>query len=100
MGIIGCYVTVVLYCFMLIFADQMALITAGVISVLCVIFYYAFTKRHAPELLSIEEEIGVIEEPSKEEKEKMDREYAIWKYITIAVTVIALGIYFIPMIIK
>ena len=100
MGKIGCYVTIVLYCFMLIFADQMALITAGVISVLCVIFYYAFTKRHAPELLSIEEEIGVIEEPSKEEKEKMDREYAIWKYITIAVTVIALGIYFIPMIIK
>lgn len=97
-GKVGCYVTIVLYCFMLIFADVTALITAGIISVICVVFYYAFTKKHAPALLSVEKEIGVIEEPTAEEKQKMDKEYNIWKWATIIVTVVALGIYLIPMI--
>lgn len=99
MGKFGCYVTIILYCFMLMFADKMALITAGIISVLSIIFYYVFTRYHAPELMSIEEEIGIIQEPSKEEKFKMDKEYKIWKYVTIIVTIIALGIYFVPIII-
>ena len=29
-----------------------------------------------------------------------DREYAIWKYVTIGVTILALGIYFIPMLLR
>ena len=99
MGKFGCYVTIILYCFMLMFADKMALITAGIISVLSIIYYYVFTRYHAPELMSIEEEIGIIQEPSKEEKFKMDKEYKIWKYVTIIVTIIALGIYFVPIII-
>ena len=48
-------------------------------------------------MLSIEEEIGDIEEPDALTKEKMDREYNIWKIITIIVTIVALGIYIIPM---
>ena len=48
-------------------------------------------------MLSIEEEIGDIEEPDVLTKEKMDREYNIWKIITIIVTIVALGIYIIPM---
>ena len=99
-GRLGCYVTIVLYCFMLIFADSTALITAGVITVACIVFYYAFTKRHWAPLLSIEEEIGIIEEPDGAEKARMDREYAIWKYVTIGVTILALGIYFIPMLLR
>ena len=51
-------------------------------------------------MLSMEEEIGVLEEPSVEEKTRMDREYAIWKYVTIGVTILALGIYFIPMLLR
>ena len=97
LGSLGCWVTIVLYCFMLLFADRTALLTAGVITVVCIVFYYAFTKRHSAPMLSMEEEIGVLEEPSVEEKTRMDREYAIWKYATIAVTLLALGIYFIPM---
>ncbi|MGM9614582.1 MAG: APC family permease [Oscillospiraceae bacterium] len=100
LGKLGCWVTIVLYCFMLIFADKSALLTAGIITVLCLVFYVIFTKKHAPEMLSIEEEIGVIEEPSAEEKAKMDKEYRIWKTATIVVTVIALGIYLIPMLFK
>lgn len=98
LGKLGCYVTIVLYCFMLIFADRIALLTAGIISIVCLIFYYSFTKKHAPELVSVEEEIGVIEEPTAEEKAKMDKVYNIWKIATIVITVIALGIYFVPMI--
>ena len=81
---------------MLIFADKTALLTAAVISVLCVFFYYGFTKKREEKLLRIEEEIGEIEEPSREEKAKMDKEYQIWKIATIIVTVLALGIYLIP----
>ena len=38
----------------------------------------------------------MIEEPSVEEKGKMDRQYAVWKVATIVATVLALTIYFIP----
>ena len=56
---------------------------------------YTHNKGH--QMLSIEEEIGDIEEPDVLTKEKMDREYNIWKIITIIVTIVALGIYIIPM---
>ena len=99
LGKLGCYVTIVLYCFMLIFADATALVTAGIITVACILFYDTFTKHRSSTMLSIEEEIGIVEEPSQEEKLQMDREYAIWKYATIAVTILALGIYGIPMLV-
>lgn len=97
MGKLGCYVTIVLYCFMLLFADRFALLTALVISVMCLGFYFAFTRSHTSALVSIEEEIGAIEEPTAEEKASMDRVYQIWKIGTIVVTAIALGIYCLPM---
>ena len=96
LGKLGCYFTIVVYFFMLVFADRMALITAGIISTLCLFFYYVFTRENAPELVSVEEEIGVIEEPSAEEKAEMDKVYNIWKLATIVITLIALGIYLIP----
>ena len=77
LGKFGCYFTIVVYCFMLVFADRTALITAGVISIVCLIFYYAFTRKHAPELVSVEEEIGTIEEPTTEERIKMDKVYTV-----------------------
>lgn len=100
LGKIGCYVTIILYCFMLMFADKTALVTAGIISALCTLFYYCFTRKHKPLILSIEQEIGIIEEPSIVEKEKMDREYRRWKFATVLVTVVACGIYVIPMILS
>ena len=83
---------------MLIFADSMALITSAIISVVCIVFYFAYSKNKSKKLVSVEEEIGVIEEPSENDKRKMDNEYKLWKYATIMVTIIALGIYIIPMI--
>ena len=46
---------------------------------------------------TIEEEIGWIEEPDSRTKKKLDQEYTIWKVCTIAVTVVALGIYVVLM---
>ena len=82
---------------MLIFADKVALLTAAIIAVVSIIYAAAVTGKHQGEILSIQEEVGVLEEPSAEEKKKLDKEYRIWKYATIVVTVIALGIYFIPL---
>lgn len=98
LGNLGCYVTIIIYIFMLIFADHLALITAGVITVLCIIYWAIFARKRETQILSIEEEIGIVEEPTVEEKKKLDREYRIWKYATIIVTIVALGIYLIPMI--
>ena len=97
-GTFGCYFTIVVYLFMLIFADKLALLTATIISVVCLAFYYMFTRHQDYKLLSIKEEIGEIEEPTPEDKAKIDKEYAIWKWGTIAVTVVALGIYLIPIV--
>ena len=84
---------------MLLFADRLALLTAAIISVVCLIFYYAFTRRQDYKMLSIEEEIGEIEEPTVEEKVRIDKEDVIWKWGTIIVTALALGIYLIPAVI-
>lgn len=66
---------------------------------------HGITCEKKPELITFSvgvascfEEIGVLEEPSSEEKAKMDKEYNIWKIGTIIATIIALGIYIIPVI--
>ena len=64
--------------------------TSGIITVLCVIFYFAYSHRKECVMPTIEEEIGVIEEPDEQTKVKMDRQYTIWKVCTIIVTCIAL----------
>lgn len=97
-GKFGCIFTIVIYAFMLIFADKVALITSGVVTVAAIIYWAIFTRKHENKIPSIEEEIGTIEEPSPEEKAKMDKEYNIWKIATVIATVIALGIYIIPII--
>lgn len=74
---------------MLIFTNRVALITAGTIGA-----------KYKDEALSIEEEVGVIEEPTTREKAELDRQYMLWKYTTILVTVVALGIYVVPIIIN
>lgn len=95
-GTVGCYVTIAAYTIILIFADRIALLTAAVVTVAAIVYWALFTRKHENKIPSIEEEIGILEEPSMEEKAKMDKEYRIWKAGTILVTVIALGIYIIP----
>ena len=75
-----------------------SLLKLGLSAVLCIIFWYFYTQHKKEIIPSLEEEIGEIEEPSAAEKRKMDKEYAIWKWCTIIVTIISLIIYLIPMI--
>ena len=97
-GKVGAIFTIVVYIFMLAFADWIALITSGVVTILCIIYWAIFVRKKAITLPSIEEEIGELEIISCEEQKKQDKIYLIWKIATIVVTVIALGIYLIPMI--
>lgn len=68
---------------MLIFTNRVALITAGTIGVLSVIYAVTIGAKYKDEALSIEEEVGVIEEPTTREKAELDRQYMLWKYTTI-----------------
>lgn len=98
-GIFGSWFTIVAYVFMLIFADKVALLTAAIIGVVSVIYAVAVAGKHQGEILGIREEVGVLEEPTPEEKQKLDNEYNTWKSATIVVTVITIGIYLLPLLI-
>ena len=83
---------------MLLFAEKKALLTALIISMLCISYFFMCLRKDKDEIQPIESEIGIIEEPSEIEMQKMDKEYCIWKIGTASVVIIALGIYIIPMI--
>lgn len=97
LGRVGSCFTICIYIFMLLFADKMALFTALLLSIACFAFYMWFSRYTRDGIVVIEQEI-VIKEPTTEEEELLDYEYTVWKYITIAVTIIAIGVYMIPMI--
>ena len=48
--------------------------------------------------VTIAKEIGYIEEPTDTLRKKMDKEYRIWKWVTIITVFIAMGIYILPMV--
>ena len=99
-GKVGCYFTIVVYTFMLFFADRAALLTAFIITIICILYWALVARKNEGEIVSIEEEIGIIEEPSEKEKKRLDKEYKVWKTATIIVTIIALGIYIVPSLFK
>ena len=99
-GTFGAIFTIIVYLFMLAFSDWKALVTSGAICVVCVIYWLIFVRKKKCELPTIEEEIGKIDELTIEDQKKEDKKYLIWKIVTIVVTIIAVGIYIIPMIIN
>lgn len=100
MGVFGAWLTVILYVFMLLFADRVALITALIIGVVSVIYALLIGQRNRDEASSIYDDVEDLPEPDKETKDKLDKEYAVWKYSTIVVTIIPLGIYLVPIMIN
>ena len=74
------------------------MLTATILTILCLIFYELYTKKQKKNDCSLIDEIGTVEEPDSIELIKIDKQYTIWKWTTIIVTVIALGIYIIPII--
>lgn len=97
-GIFGSWFTVVAYIFMLVFADRVALVTAAVIAVISIIYALTIGAKHVGQEMTLEELTGILEEPTPSQKKQIDGEYRIWKYSTIVVTLIALGIYVIPIV--
>ncbi|MFR0544727.1 APC family permease [Limosilactobacillus reuteri] len=95
-GKFGAYFTIVVYIFMLLYSDYLALFTAGILTIFCLIFYAFYTRHKSADNISLEEEIGKIEEPNNVELSKINRQYAGWKWATIIATLIAIGIYIIP----
>lgn len=93
---LGTVVTIIAYVAIIVFADKIALLTCVIITVLAIVYWALYSNRHADELVSIEEEVGDLPEPTPEEKAKIDKEWNIWKIGTIVATIVALGIYVIP----
>ena len=96
MGVFGSWFTIVVYAFMLCFADRMALITAAIIGVASLAYFFLYTRGHKDVMPTLEEEIGEIDEPTATEKLHIDKEYKIWAWGTAIVTVVALAIYLVP----
>lgn len=97
-GEFGAYFTIVIYFIMLVYADHLALLTAGILTILCLIFYGLYTRQKSSDDIPLEKEVGLIEEPNDSEMNKINRQYCIWKWATIIATVIALSIYIVPVI--
>lgn len=92
-GVFGACLTIVLYIFMLCFADKSALITTSVISLVCVAFWFFFSRKKA---VSLPEELYstiAMEEPSAEEKRSMDRQYHIWMAIAVVLCLLAIALF-------
>lgn len=97
-GRFGAYFTIFVYTLMIVYADHLALITAGILTIGCLIFYFLYTRHRGGTEITLSKEIGFVEEPNKNEKEKINRQYSVWKWATIAVTIIVLGMYIMPLI--
>ncbi len=97
-GTFGAYFTIVIYTLMLIYADRLALATAGILTIVCLIFYFLYTKKRSGLDVPLQDEIGVVEEPNSVQKAKIDKQYLVWKWATIIVTIIALGMYVVPLV--
>ncbi|MCT2875810.1 APC family permease [Limosilactobacillus fermentum] len=97
-GAFGAYFTIVIYTLMLIYADRLALATAGILTIVCLIFYFLYTKKRSGLDVPLQDEIGVVEEPNSVQKAKIDKQYLVWKWATIIVTIIALGMYVVPLV--
>lgn len=99
MGKMGAWVTIIVYTFMLFYADSLALLTSLIVTLMCLGFYFTYTRKQNRDLVRLEDEIGYIQEPSKQLKIKMDKEYKVWSIATALAVLIAMLIYLLPVII-
>ena len=94
--IIGAPVSVIIYIVMMTQLVPEALITGVVWCVVGLIIFAicrkVYQSAESPELSDV-----TTEEPSPEEKAKMDREFKIWAVVTVVVVVVAIALYLVPM---
>jgi len=92
-GIFGSILSIICIVFVISFADPSALLTSGAVTLLSVIYWFAIAKRNIRPLPPIEEEIGSFVEPKPEKMQKLNKQYARWKWATLVVWVFALVIF-------
>lgn len=97
-------VSVVIYVVMLTQLDSNAIISGIVWSVLGLIIFFGYRKHRAAqgqEEAAVELYTDVeLEEPSPEERAKMDREYNLWRTVVIVATVLSLGLFVFPYLVQ
>lgn len=98
LGYFGVAITVIAYIGILIFANKIALLTAVIIAIISLIYAFSIKHQYESKVVLTQKKIGKIEVPTDNEKKKIDHEYFVWKYSTIAVSVLALAIYLLPII--
>ena len=93
-GIAGAVISIILYVIMIATVGLYYFLLSALIAVVSIIVYLLYSRRHVEDQKTADEKFFAelqeteFEEPDAEEKRKLDREYNIWKIITIALLVV------------
>lgn len=94
---IGIPVSAVIYVIMMTQLGVSAIASGVVWAVLGMVLYFGYQKyKGAPPVQEAELSVDPPQEPSPEEKEKMDREYRLWRNIVILAVVLSVALYVVP----
>jgi APA family basic amino acid/polyamine antiporter len=98
-GFVGAIVSIGIYLVLMSQIGTEALITGGALCAASIIFYvlYARRKGRTVSLESSEDYTVAIEEPTADEQKKMNKEYRIWKVISITAFAIAALVFVVPL---
>lgn len=94
---IGIPVSAVIYIIMMTQLGSSAIISGIVWAVFGMILYFGYSKyKDVDHSKETELTIEAPEEPSTEEKQKMDQEYKLWRNIVIVAVILAIALYLFP----
>ena len=97
---IGAPISVIIYLVMMTQLDKEALVTGVIWCVLGLIIYAFCRKRYqSDETKEVDRLIMEEEIPTPQERQKMDKEFKIWRTVVICAVVIAAAAYVIPFIV-
>lgn len=97
---IGAPISVIIYLVMMTQLDKEALVTGVIWCVLGPIIYAFCRKRYQSDETKEVDRLIVEEEiPTPQERQKMDKEFKIWRTVVICAVVIAAAAYVIPFIV-
>lgn len=97
-GTFGAVFSILVITFVICFAQKDAILTTAAISALSLVYWFLFSRKKAAPLPTVEEEVGTFKEPKEAKMKKLNRQYRIWKTFALIACVIAVAIYFIPLI--
>ncbi len=93
---LGVPVSIVLYLFMMTQLDATATVSGILWSVVGLLIFMFYGKKHSKESFDISTLQAELTEPSPEESVKMDKEYKLWLSIVSILSVVAIALYVFP----